>query len=114
MAAQKGTAKFVGTSGRSYYKQFYLSDVAGALTTWDAGNGAGASSPLHTILPEPAVLVDVILAAATGQTQTQIMRDNVPTGDMLLNAVHLASITFRPGVSIPFARGQQISMVQIA
>jgi len=114
MAAQKGIAKFVGVSGRTYAKQFYLSDSANGLVNWDAGNGAGSASPTFAILPEAAALTDVIIAAATTQTMTQVLRNNVPTGDILLNSVQLASIVTRPPIAIPFGAGQMISMIQLA
>ncbi len=114
MAASYGSAIFVGASRRRYYKDVYLDDVAGAAVRWDAGAGASATSDTFMLPPENVVLIDVIIASATGQTKTQICRDNVPTGDILRNSLHLAAVVTRPGLSIPFGRGQKISMLQLA
>lgn len=114
MAAQKGAATFLGASGRRYVKQFYLSDSANALATFDSGAGAGAASEAFYIPPEDVKVVDICIAAASGQTQTQLCIDGVPTGDMLLNAIHLAAITFRPVLTLGVLKGHKFTMIQIA
>lgn len=114
MAAQSGVAMFRGVSGRKYSKAIYFDDVAANMVRWDGGQGASATSPLSWTAPEHISLIEVILAAATAQTKTSITRDGIPTGDTLLNALHLASVTFRPQLNIGFRRGRLIGAIQLA
>jgi len=114
MAAQYGTAYFKSRSGRSITKDIYFNDTANALVNWDNGAGSGAATPTDWTAPELMVLKDLVIAAATGQTKTQIVRNGVPTGDMLRNAVHLAAVTTRPALTIFFGPGDRISLIQLA
>lgn len=114
MAAQSGIARFIGMSGRTYNKGFYCDDTAGHAVNWDAGAGAGTTSPSSIQFNEPVALVDVVIAAATGQTQTRFTKDGVPTGDTILNAVHLASIATRPSLAMPIGPRQLFAMWQVA
>ena len=114
MAAQKGILTFTGASRRRYPKQFYLSDVAGALATFDQGSGAGANSDNRLIAPENGWITDIVIAAATGQTMTRVLRQGQYTGDMLLNSVHLASVNTRPSMAIPYRAGMSIQLEQVA
>lgn len=114
MAAQKGNARFIGASGVVYNKAVYLDDTAGNPVRWDGGGGASATSPTSVQFGEPTALTDLVLAAATGQTQTQICRDDVPTGDILLNALQLASVVTRPPLATPFGAYQRVTMIQLA
>ncbi len=114
MAASYGSAIFVGQSRRRYYKDCYLDDSAGAAVRWDNGAGASATSDTFWIPPEGVVLVDLIIASATAQTKTQICRDNVPTGDICRNSLHLAAVTNRPALAVPFGKSQKISALQLA
>jgi hypothetical protein len=114
MAAQSAVFRFRGASGQTYAVSAYLNDTATALVTFDLAGKAGANSPNYFKCPETMVLQDVIIAAATGQTATQLLRDNKPTGDVLLNAVHLASVAFRPALNIPFLAGSLAQAVQLA
>lgn len=113
MAASYGAAIFNGRSGRKYYKDIYLSDSAGALVNWDGGSGAGSTSPNKWLIPEDMVLVDVVIQAATGQTKTQIIRNGIPTGDMIRNSINLSTITTRPVLTTPFKAGDEVSMIQL-
>jgi len=114
MAAQKGVLTFTARNGRKYSKQFYLNDTAGALATWDQGSGAGANSDNRIPAPDAGWITDIIIAAATGQTQTKVLRMGQATGDTLLNAVQLASVALRPPLAIPYMRGQTIQLEQVA
>lgn len=114
MAAQSGIARFIGMSGRTYNKGFYLDDSAGHAANWDAGAGAGTSSPTTIQFNEPVALVDVAIAAATGQTQTRMTKDGVPTGDSILNSLHVATVTTRPSLAMPIGPRQLFAMWQVA
>lgn len=114
MAAQSGMATFRGRSGQGYSKNIYFDDTAGNLVRWDGGAGAGATSPDNWVCPEQVRLIDVVLAAATGQTKTQINVNDKGTGDILLNALYLASIVSRPIPGRTFPGGAKITMTQLA
>lgn len=114
MAAQYGTAYFKTRSGRSIIKDIYFNDTNAALVNWDNGAGAGAATPTDWSAPELMVLKDLVLAAALATpTKTQLCRNGVPTGDMLRNAVHLASVVTRPALTVFFAQGDRISFIQL-
>lgn len=114
MAAQNGIFRFIGNSGRTYNVSAYFDDTANDLVKFDLAAKAAAASPDYWQPNEPCVLRDVILAAATGQTSTQILANGQPTGDVLLNAVQLASITTRPMLNLPFGPGLRVSAKQLA
>lgn len=119
MAAQYGTAQFLAVQGRggiqkTYTRDLYFDDTAGNPVRWDSGAGATATSETSWTPSEPILLLDVCLAAATGQTKTQVNRDNQPTGNILRNSLHLASVVVRPQLRIPYGAGQRIAMVQLA
>lgn len=114
MAAQYGACVFVLQNGTTLEKDVYFDDSANAPVRWDAGAGAGASSDTGFQVPANCTLVDVCLAAATAQTKTQINVDNSPTGNMLRNSIHLASITTRPVMRVPFRAGQKVTLIQLA
>lgn len=114
MAAQYGAAVFV-IGNKTLEKDIYFDDSAGNPVRWDAGSGASATSDTAFQIPSTgAVLVDVVLAAATGQTKTQVNQDNTPTGNMLRNSVHLVSVNTRPPMRIPFSPGTKCALYQIA
>jgi len=114
MAAANVIFNFKGKSGQSYSISSYFDDSAGNPARFNAAGKAAAGSPTDWTPSEPVVLVDMVIAAASGQTMTQITRNGQPTGDMLLNAVHLASITTRPPLRIPYGAGMRVGAYQIA
>lgn len=114
MAAQSGVIIFRGASGRGYAKNVYFDDTAGNLINWDGGAGASATSPENWTAPENCRMVDFCLAAATGQTKTQININDKGTGDILLNAVHLVSVTNRPMPGVVIPAGAKVTAIQLA
>jgi len=114
MAAQYGTFVLKGFSGRTYSVDCYLDDTATNPVRFDGGAGATATSPTFWTSPELTCLIDVIIAAATGQTKTQLSRNNAPTGNILRNSVQLASVTVRPDLRIVYPAGSQIMATQLA
>jgi len=115
MAAQNGVFRFVGLMRRiTYDVSAYFDDTATNPVRFDTSGKAGSTSPTEWIPMEPVMLVDMVLAAATGQTTTQLNRNNVPTGDYLLNALHLAAITTRPGLRVPCSAGIKFGAKQLA
>lgn len=115
MAAQNGIAVFVGLqSKQTYHISFYLDDTAGNPVRWSQAAKAIATSPPDWTPPEQVALIDFIIAAASGQTTTQMLRNGQPTGDYLLNAVYLASITTRPPLRIGFSPIGKVGANQLA
>ncbi len=114
MAASYGQATLRTAMGLQAL-DLYFDDGAGNPVRFDGGSGASATSPtFYTIPPGGGILVDVVIASATGQTKTQINRNNQATGVILRNSVYLASITTRPPLAVPFAGGSQLTMTQLA
>ncbi len=114
MAATEGTAVFTGRSGRTYVKDLYLDDVAGAPVNFDSGAGAAAASAESTQLPEQCVLSDVAIVTGAAQTKLQVTRNGISTGDMLRQTLHLNTLAFRPVLRIPFNPGDVIALLQLA
>lgn len=114
MAAQNGVMMFKGRSGMTYNISFYVDDTAGNPVRFSQAGKAGAGSPTEWTPPEPVALVDVCLAAASGQTTTQLARNGQPTGDYLLNALHLASIATRPQLAIVYTPLAKVGAYQLA
>lgn len=114
MAAQYGAATFVGRGGNSFSVDLYCDDTAGNPVRWDGGSGASATSPTFWTAPSDCIMIDFVLAAATGQTKTQINRNNLSTGNILRNSVYLASITTRPPLRVPYMAGNQVTATQLA
>ena len=112
MAAQSGSMVLAGHSPAEI--GIYFDDTAGNMVRYDAGSGAGAATPTDFIPAMNCVLHDIVLAAATGQTKTQINVAGRPVGSVILNALHLASVTTRPKLNIPVRKGQKLEMIQLA
>jgi len=115
MAAQNGTMVFVNTRGVRYFKDIYFDDTAGNLVRFDAtGGGAGAASPTEWVAPERMTWVDLIIGAATGQTKTALSLNGAYTGDCYRNAIHLATVVYRPAPMIILNPGDKIQLTQLA
>jgi hypothetical protein len=111
-----GTAIFRGLStGTSYPKAFYNTDVSLGLVRWDAGGGQPASATTGTdgiFFAEPVALVDI--ACVTGIVDTGSLRitaNNNPTGHVILVASHLNTSNARPQLVIKFNAGTRIGLM---
>jgi len=113
---QYGVMNLVGLrSGQSYSKDVYISDVAAALVTFDAGAGAGAATRDNWVAPEPVVLVDYAQVTGTADTtKLQLTSNGVPTGDILRYTVHLTTLNNRPRLGVAFPKGAEIGAIQLA
>lgn len=114
MAAQNGVFMLVGRSGQTYNISCYFDDTAGNPVRFSQAGKAGTGSPTEWTPPEPCALVDVTMAAASGQTTTQLARNGQPTGDYLLNALHLASIATRPALRVVYHQLAKLGAYQLA
>ena len=114
-APQYATFEFVGVSGKTYFKDAYLSDVASANVRFDGGGGSGTASPVYWKLPEDAALVD--FAINTGMTDTTNIRltiNSAPTGHVLRYAQHVNTIATRPAINIGFEENAEFGAIQYA
>jgi len=111
-----GTMTFYGlSSGKSYNKDLYLSDVAAALVRFDGGQGAGGTSPTELTFPEAVVLTDYAQVTGTADTtKLQLTRNGIPTGDILRYEVHLTSLNNRPSLRVGVGAGVRFSANQLA
>lgn len=100
MAAQNGVLHIVTQRG-TLDVSLYFDDSAGNPVRLSLTGKAAAASP--DFLNIVGVVTDFVLAAATGQTTTQVVVNGVPRGDYFLNALHLASVTVRPQLRIPIS-----------
>lgn len=116
MATSLGTVTFIGRSGQAYIKDLFVTDTPGALDTWDAGAGASSSSPDHWRPQEDVTLVSYNQVAATGQTRTSVLINDVPTGNIIRNSQHIpsASIIGLPYIGIKIPAGVKLTLMAIA
>jgi len=113
-----GTAIFKGlSSGTTYYKAFYNTDVSNALVRFDAGGGQPASATTGTdfvTFDEAVALIDV--SCVTGVVDCgslRIVANNVPTGSVLLIASHLNTLNNRPSINVGFQRGSRVGLMSV-
>jgi hypothetical protein len=114
VAAQNGVMMCKGRSGQTYNVSLYFDDSANNPVRFSGYGKAGATSPTEWSAPEDCVLMDLCIAAASGQTTTQLLKNSQPTGDIFLNAIILASIVSRPPVRILYRKDERVGAVQIA
>ena len=114
MAATVAQINFVAVSGRTFSKDIYLDDVAGAPINWDGGAGASATSPVDWRLPEAAYLTGFAITTGYARAKLQITRDGIPTGDILRYGINLDTLNNRPAYAIPFNAGQVIAGLQLS
>ena len=112
---KNGTLVFVDKMGNSRAVDFYLSDVANAQVRFDAGVGAGATSPTDYFLEGDCYLTDISVETGTADTTKFILSKNgVPTGNMVRYTIHLSSLNNRPKLSIPFAKKDRVGGIMLA
>lgn len=115
-APQFGQMNFLGIQTKqTYAKDVYFSDVVAGLINFDSGGGASASSETFWTPPEAVVLRDVsIHTGLTDTTKIQIVRNGVPTGDIMRYIIQLDTLANRPKLNIPFGAGVKIASIQMA
>jgi hypothetical protein len=113
---KSGTFIFRGiSSGRTYIKDIYVSDVAGASITFDDGAGAGASSATFTTFNEDVLLEDFSMVTGTADTtRIRLTANGSPKGDILRYSIHLTTLNNRPKLAIGFKAASRISAIQVA
>jgi hypothetical protein len=115
MAAANGVFRFRGASGQTYNLSAFWDDTANHFVLFDQSQKASATSPDYWKPPETVVLQDVVLEAATANTtSTQLLRSSRVTGDILLDAIHLAAIAFRPVLNVAFGVGDLVQARALA
>jgi len=114
MAASYGAVTFERPNKSKFVKDVYFDDTAGAAVRWDEGSGASATSATYFQPREWCGITDVVIATATGQTKTSIVVNGVPSGTILRNSVHLASVVTRPELGLVVAPFSELKMIQLA
>jgi len=110
-----GTATFLGLeTGKMYNVDVFISDVVGAPVTWGVSGNAVSTSQNFWRAPENVQLQD--LSIVTGPT---VMVALVPTSNdaVVPNyrfriANFLNTLTTRPSITVGFASGRNIGMLQ--
>jgi len=106
---------FVGSSGKTYPVDAYVSDVNGAFVNLDGGSGAGTASPTFITFNENVVLRDYSMVTGTADTEKlRVIANSRPTGHVLRYVPHLTTNSNRPQLNIPFLAGTRISFTQIS
>lgn len=115
VAAQTGTATFVGKSGRYYNIDVYLSDVAAAPATFNASGAAVAGSLQYFRAPEQVVLVDFsIITGLTATVALNWTQDGaIVSGTLIRMANQLNTNPLRPKLAIGFPAGALIGAIQV-
>lgn len=105
-------------SGAVYATDFYYSDVAAALLTFDGGAGAGANSPNFYTFPEDVIIYDLSIdagAAATyAATNLRLTGDGRPSPSIIRVKNHLNTLNNRPPLGIKVRAGTRITAIQNA
>lgn len=118
MAATPQYAIFTFTGLRTrktYSVDAYVSDVAGALVRFDAGDGSSTTSPNFFVPPEPMVLTDLAIVTGTQDTtKLQLTKNGKATGDFLRYTMHLTSLARRPSLAIGVNAGSAFRAIQRA
>jgi hypothetical protein len=113
---KKGVFLFKGLrTGKIYSVANYRSDVANALTNWDAGAGAASTSPTEWNAPENVSLFDVsLITGCADTTQMRIVAGSKPTDVILDYTVHVSTSPLRPRLNLNFRAGTPIRCIQLA
>ncbi len=115
MAAAAGVVTFIDPQGNKITRHVYFDDTAGNPVRWSAGGAkASATSPTYFTCPSLVKMIDMVMDGATAKTITQVLGNDMDTGNMLLNSLYLAAVVIRPPLSIGwFAPGTRISLIQL-
>lgn len=106
---------FTGESGKTYSVDAYISDVNGALVTFDSGAGAGSTSSTYWVAPENVILKDFSMVTGTADTEKiRICKNGIPTPNVLRYVPHLTTNAERPKLQIGFVSGTMVSAIQIS
>ncbi len=91
----------------------YIADVDAALTHFDAGTGATSTSPQTYVMDEPGAIIDI--AVVTGPTvisKLQVGRNRALLPGVYRLVPHLTTNALRPQLNIPFAKGDELTVVE--
>ena len=115
-APQSGTLFFVGlTTKTTYAVDIYISDVVSGMVTFDAGGGAGATSPSFYTFPENVMLTDMsILTGLTDTTKIRLVGNGRPSSQVLRYALHLTTLNNRPKLGIGVTAMHRFAAIQLA
>jgi len=114
MAAEAGTLKAVGRSGRPYYVDMYLPDAVGGIVLFNPAGAAAATSLNYWRPPEDVVITDVSVATGTTAVGAVFnLSGAVINGGVIRYANFLNTLASRPTLSISVPAGSLLGAVQI-
>jgi hypothetical protein len=112
---QSATFVFVGQSGQTYHVDAYVSDVAAANVRFDSGAGSGAATNTFWMPPENVTLTDVSIVTGTADTtRMRLVVNGRPLTSILRYVLHVSTNPYRPALRIGFAKGSQVTAIQLA
>ena len=113
MAANAGTIKLVGQSGRTYTLDVYVPDATATTLALNSSGLAGASSPTTWRAPEPCLIKDISIAAAPTAVGAILQLNNAnANGGTIRWANQLAANPNRMLLNLPIKAGDFMSFLQ--
>lgn len=113
MAASNAIITFERPNKSRFSVSAYLDDTNTNPVRFSRDAKAIATSPDYLQINELCAIVDVVIVSATGQTTTIVKVNDMPVSN-LINAVHLASVAYRPDLAIVAWPGNKLTMTQLA
>lgn len=113
MAANAGTAVFIGKSGRTYTVDVYVPDATGTQLTFSVSGLALSTSPSYFTTPEEVTLVDFSIGAAPTAVGAILQAGDANiNGATIRWANQLAANPNRMKLRIPISEGVRFSGLQ--
>ena len=111
---KNATATYIGASGQIYSIDMYVSDVSGALCTFNPSGAAGSTSQNYWRAPESVVLVDLSIESGTADTKGLIwLQDGaIRNGTAMRYTNFLNTLANRAKLNIGFPAGALIQAQQ--
>jgi hypothetical protein len=111
---KNATGTFIGASGQIYNVDMYISDVSGALCTFNPSGPAGSSSQTYWRAPENVVLVDLSIESGTADTKGLVwLQDGaVRNGTAMRYSNFLSTLANRAKLNVSFPAGALIQAQQ--
>lgn len=114
MAATTGTVLAKGLkTGQSYSIDAYVEDAVGGVWRFDSGAGAGSTSAVDYVFPEPVMIIDVSMAGAPTATRGRFTGNGVPSASVIRYGNHLYSLNNRPVLSVKLRQGSRLGIVNL-
>jgi len=114
MAAEAGTLKAIGRSGRQYFVDLYLPDAVGGVVLFAQGGAATTASLAYWRPPEDVVITDISVATGTTAVGAVFnLSGAVINGSVIRYANFLNTLADRPELAIAIPAGALLGATQI-